>query len=61
MVRTFTGASMLITQVFGAVIMYIDPGAGSIIFQALVGGVMVVGVTAKVYWRKVRRLFQRHG
>ena len=52
---------MLITQVFGAVIMYIDPGTGSIIFQALVGGIMVLGLTVRVYWRKVRSLFNRHG
>ena len=51
---------MLITQVLGAAIMYIDPGAGSIIFQAIVGGILVVGVTARVYWRKVRSIFQRH-
>jgi hypothetical protein len=43
------------------VLAYIDPGSGSIIFQAVVGGVMVVGMTARVYWRKLRGLFQRNG
>ncbi len=39
---------------------YLDPGSGSIIFQAVVGGIMVVSLAAKTYWRRLRGLFQRN-
>jgi len=39
---------------------YIDPGSGSIIFQAVVGGMMVVSLTAKRYWRRIQMLFRRN-
>ena len=42
------------------VLAYIDPGSGSIIFQAVIGGAMAVGLSARVFWRKLRGLFQRH-
>ena len=35
---------------------YIDPGSGSILLQALAGGVAAVGVLGKVYWRRLKRL-----
>ena len=38
---------------------YIDPGSGSIIFQAIVAGSMAVYLTVKVYWRRFRGLFRR--
>jgi hypothetical protein len=43
------------------ILAYIDPGSGSIIFQAVIGGIMAAGLAAKVYWRKMRSLFRRHG
>ena len=38
---------------------YIDPGSGSIIFQAVAAGAMAVGLTLKIYWRRFRGLFTR--
>jgi len=35
---------------------YLDPGSGSMIVQLLAGGVAAVGVTARLYWRRVRRV-----
>jgi hypothetical protein len=35
---------------------YIDPGSGSLLLQALAGGVAAVGVLGKVYWRRLKRL-----
>lgn len=32
---------------------YLDPGTGSMLLQALLGGVAAVGVIAKLYWRRV--------
>ena len=34
---------------------YIDAGSGSLLLQAIVGGVAAAGVMAKVYWRRLRR------
>ena len=37
---------------------YLDPGAGSMVLQALLGGVAGVLVLLKLYWRRlVRSLF----
>jgi hypothetical protein len=37
-----------------AYLVYIDPGSGSLLLQALAGGVAAVGVFAKVYWRRMK-------
>jgi hypothetical protein len=45
--------------VFGlALISYLDPGAGSLLLQALAGGVAAVGVFARIYWRRVKTAFR---
>ncbi len=38
---------------------YIDPGTGSVIFQALVAMVVGVGFTLKLYWNRLKGLFGR--
>jgi hypothetical protein len=38
---------------------YIDPGSGSLIFQAVVAAFMAATVTVKLYWRRLRMLFRR--
>ena len=51
---------MVVEHVVSAVIpAYLDPGSGSIIFQAVVAGTMAVTLTVKVYWRRLRGLFRR--
>jgi hypothetical protein len=35
---------------------YIDPGSGSLFLQALAGGVAAVGVTTRLYWRRIKRV-----
>jgi hypothetical protein len=32
---------------------YLDPGSGSMILQAVVGGVAAGAVVAKLYWRRL--------
>ena len=32
---------------------YLDPGAGSMLLQVLLGGVAAMGVIARLYWRRV--------
>lgn len=48
--------SLLINHV---VLHYLDPGSGSLIFQAVVAGFMAATLTLKMYWRKLRGLFHR--
>lgn len=39
--------------------MYIDPGVGSIMIQAIVGFVLAVPVFIGLYWRKVKSWLSR--
>lgn len=42
-----------------AILAYLDPGSGSVILQAILGGTAAVAVTAKLWWRRVTKLFGR--
>jgi hypothetical protein len=37
---------------------YIDPGSGSLILQAIAGGVAAGAVMAKLYWRRLLRVLR---
>lgn len=39
---------------------YLDPGAGSMVLQILLGGVAAVGVILKLCWHKILALFGIH-
>jgi len=34
--------------------LYLDPGSGSIIFQAIIGALVGVGIALKIYWEKLK-------
>ena len=36
------------------IFLYIDPGSGSIIFQAILGALIGVGIGVKLYWEKLK-------
>ena len=36
---------------------YLDPGTGSVIVQALIGGGVAIAVLVKAYWHKIVTLF----
>lgn len=38
---------------------YVDPGAGSFIFQAAIGGILAAGVALKVFWKRITSVFTR--
>ena len=38
---------------------YIDPGTGSIIFQAIVGALAAAGTAISIYWSKVKNFFSK--
>ena len=39
---------------------YLDPGSGSVILQAIVGGFAALAVTGKLWWRRVTGIFRRN-
>ena len=41
---------LFISDVFA----YLDPGSGSMIFQALIGALIGVGITVKIYWDRLK-------
>ena len=36
---------------------YLDPAVGSVILQAIIGGIAVVMTMVSVYWQKLKRFF----
>jgi len=36
---------------------YLDPGSGSIIIQAVIGALIGIGITLKIYWEKLKFKF----
>ena len=38
---------------------YLDPGSGSIIVQVLIAGLMTVGIVVKLFWKKIKGIFNR--
>ena len=40
-------------------IAYLDPGTGSVILQAILGGVAGLALTAKLWWGRVVSIFRR--
>lgn len=37
---------------------YLDPGSGSLLLQALLGGIAALGVTAKLWYGRVARVLR---
>lgn len=40
---------------------YIDPGSGSLVIQMIVGALVGVGITVKVYWLRIKMKFSSLG
>ncbi len=40
------------------ILLYIDPGSGSIIFQAMLGALIGAGIGVKMYWEKLKLKFE---
>lgn len=36
---------------------YLDPGTGSMLLQGLLAGIMAMGVTIGIYWRRLKAFF----
>ena len=37
---------------------YLDPGTGSMLLQAIVGGVAAAAVAGRIFWRRILELLQ---
>ncbi len=35
---------------------YLDPGTGSMVLQAIIGGIAVAGATVSIYWSKLKSM-----
>jgi hypothetical protein len=40
---------------------YLDPGSGSFLIQLIIAGLVGAGFIIKVYWKKIKGLFNRSG
>ena len=40
---------------------YVDPGTGSFVFQAIVGGILAVGLAVKMFLRRIVAFVTRRG
>jgi hypothetical protein len=49
--------ALFVAQGLPAANAYVDPGAGSFLFQAAVGGLLAIGLALKVFWRRIVGLF----
>ena len=38
---------------------YLDPGAGSLLLQVLLGGIAAAGVVARLFWHRLTAPFRR--
>ncbi len=38
---------------------YVDPGSGSFVFQALIAFFMAAGLSAKMFWRRIKGFFTK--
>lgn len=36
---------------------YLDPGTGSMLLQGILAGIMAMGVTVGIYWRRLKAFF----
>jgi hypothetical protein len=46
-----------VTLTISTVFNYIDPGSGSVVIQMIIGALIGVGVTLKLYWERLKQKF----
>lgn len=55
--RGFSYLVLLYLALPGAAHAYIDPGSGSAIMSAIIGFFVVIGLTIKTFWYKIKAVF----
>jgi hypothetical protein len=58
-VALFVAMFLFCSSLTGDVQAYLDPGTGSMALQLLVGGVVAVLATVKVYWARLKSFSSR--
>jgi len=58
-VALFVAMFMFCSYLSGSVQAYLDPGTGSMALQLLIGGVVAVLATVRVYWGRLKSLAAR--
>jgi len=48
------GISLLHVFTISDAYAYIDPGSGSLVIQIIIGALVGVGITVKIYWYKLK-------
>ena len=59
MLKAWAVAAAVRTLIANGTTTYVDPGTGSFIFQAVIGGILAVGVALKVYWKRIGEVVRR--
>jgi len=54
-VAIFTIGGFTITDAYA----YLDPGSGALFIQIIIGTLVGVGITLKLYWYKIKEKFTR--
>jgi len=39
--------------------MYLDPGSGSVILQIILAAILGIGVTVRIFWKKIKYILSR--
>jgi hypothetical protein len=58
-IALFVAMFLFCSSISGDVHAYLDPGTGSMALQLLVGGVVAVLATVKVYWARLKSFSTR--
>ena len=59
--KSFRNLGIVTSLSFGLLVSdayaYIDPGSGSMIIQMIIGALVGVGITVKIYWYRLKEKF----
>ena len=55
----FLASFITVTTAAAPAFAYLDPATGSIILQLVLGGIVGAGAMIKLYWAKIKGLFQK--
>ena len=50
---------VMVSELHGPLLAYLDPGTGSIVIQAIVAGVVGVLAVGRLYWSRLKALVRR--
>jgi|GEM_PF-2732796 hypothetical protein len=40
-------------------LLYLDPGSGSLIIQIIIGALLAIGLTIRIFWSRIKAFFLR--